>query len=195
MAAGEELHVVERNAWRAWLKKHGAKTREVWLVFDKKHTGRPVLDYGAAVEEALCFGWIDGMLKRLDDERYARRFTPRRDGSQWSKLNKERAKRMIDAGLMTEVGLAKVKAAKASGAWQAEAGSGVSAKVEMAMPEELATALKRNKKAKAFFEGLTLSHRNRYMGWVGDAKKSETRERRAREAVERLVRGDKLGLK
>ncbi|MHC4995307.1 MAG: YdeI/OmpD-associated family protein [Planctomycetota bacterium] len=187
--------MTERSEWRAWLKKHGGSSREVWLIFDKKHTGRAALDYGESVEEALCFGWIDGLLRRIDDERYARKFTPRRDTSEWSAINKERAERMMAEGRMTDAGLAKVEAAKASGAWEAAAGTSPMGGRGVAMPVELAEALKKSKKASKALESLAPSQRKNYLGWVGSAKKAETRQRRAREAVELLASGEEMGMK
>ncbi len=100
------LHVTERLEWRAWLQANGEKEKEIWLVFYRKHTGKKILVYDEAVEEALCFGWIDSIIKRLDEKTYARKFTPRNRGSKWSELNMARAKKMIAAGLMTPVGSA-----------------------------------------------------------------------------------------
>ena len=100
-----------RKQWREWLAKNHAVTAEVWLVFYKKHTGRPCLSYDEAVEEALCFGWIDSLVKRLGEDRYARKFTPRVDSSKWSAANLERMKRLVESGRMTEIGLAKFDAA------------------------------------------------------------------------------------
>lgn len=102
----ETLHVTERAAWRQWLADNHATRREIWLVSFKPATGKPRLAYLDAVEEALCFGWIDGIAKSLDAERTAQRFTPRRPGSHWTELNKERARRLIARGLMTEAGVA-----------------------------------------------------------------------------------------
>ena len=102
----ETLHVTDRSHWRQWLMENHATAREIWLVSSKSETGRPRISYLAAVEEALCFGWIDGIAKSLDAENTAQRFTPRRPNSHWTELNKERARRLIAQGLMTEAGLA-----------------------------------------------------------------------------------------
>ena len=93
MKAGKQLHFVEREDWRAWLEANHANEKEIWVVFYKKHTGKPTLPYDDVVEEALCFGWIDGLLKRVDDEKYIVRCTPRRPKSVWSELNKKRARK------------------------------------------------------------------------------------------------------
>ena len=106
------LRVDTRDSWRHWLRENHASEAEIWFVFYKKHTGVPNVPYGVAVEEALCFGWIDSLVKRIDDERYAQKFTPRRSGSVWSELNKKRATAMVDEGRMTDAGLIFVDEAK-----------------------------------------------------------------------------------
>ncbi len=106
-----------RNAWRAWLKKNHASSSGVWLVYAKKHSGIPSLTYNDAVEEALCFGWIDSKINPIDDDFYMQVFTPRKVKSAWSALNKARVERLLVAGLMTAAGLVMVKAAKESGSW------------------------------------------------------------------------------
>src|SRR5919198_457561 len=108
MEIRKTLYVTSREEWRAWLTKHYESETEVWLIFYKKHTGRPRISYDHAVEEALCFGWIDSIVKRMDDEAFAQKFTPRRDSSRWSALNKRRVRTLMREGRMTEAGLAKV---------------------------------------------------------------------------------------
>jgi uncharacterized protein YdeI (YjbR/CyaY-like superfamily) len=103
------LHVTNRRQWRAWLGKHHAMDREVWLVYYKKHTNRPRIPYNDAVEEALCFGWIDSTARRIDEQRTAQRFTPRRPGSALSQMNRERVRRLIGEGKMTPAGIAAIK--------------------------------------------------------------------------------------
>ena len=104
MEIGETLLPTSRQEFRTWLRKHHANRTEIWLIQYKKATGKPSLDYVEAVEEAICFGWIDGFVKTIDSERYATRFTPRRPRSNWTETNKERARRMIAAGKMTAAG-------------------------------------------------------------------------------------------
>jgi len=100
--------VSKRDEWRSWLEEHHARTKEVWLVYYRASTGQSSLNYNDSVEEALCFGWIDSIIKKIDHEKYARKFTPRRAGSKWSASNKHRVLRMIEAGLMTPAGMDKV---------------------------------------------------------------------------------------
>ena len=101
----------DRRAWRFWLEKNGPRDKEVWVIFYKKHTGKPSVSYEEAVEEAICFGWIDGILRRVDDERYAQKFTPRAEKTVWSETNARRANKMIREGRMTEAGLTKYRGA------------------------------------------------------------------------------------
>ena len=108
----KQLYVTNRGQWREWLSTNHATKDGIWLIFYKKETSRPSIAYEIAVEEALCFGWIDSIIKKIDAARYARKFTPRSDKSYWSQLNKKRAAKMIRRGRMTEVGLAKIKTAK-----------------------------------------------------------------------------------
>src|SRR5258705_8023123 len=113
------VHISTRDQWRKWLaENHEKENAGIWLVFHKKHTGRPVLDYEEAVEEALCFGWIDSLIKRIDDHKYCRKFTPRKDKSNWSSTNRKRLEKITKEGRMTEFGLAKVDAAKRSNKWE-----------------------------------------------------------------------------
>jgi uncharacterized protein YdeI (YjbR/CyaY-like superfamily) len=106
MKIGETLYVVSRDRWRAWLADHHAGKQEVWLVFCRKGSGKLSLTYDEAVEEAICYGWIDSQIRSLDEVRFVRRFTPRREGSTWSKPNQQRARRMLREGRMTEAGKA-----------------------------------------------------------------------------------------
>jgi uncharacterized protein YdeI (YjbR/CyaY-like superfamily) len=184
------LTVRSRGEWRRWLAKHHAARDEVWLVYFKKHTGRPTIDYEASVEEALCFGWIDGMLRRLDEDRYARRFTPRRDGSRWSPSNRRRVEVLIASGRMAKPGLERVRAARRDGSWDAPDRPQIAKEI----PPELKRALARNRKARLFFESLTPRQRRHFIAWVATAKRPETRARRVRRSIELLARGEKLGM-
>lgn len=105
MEVGETLYVTERAEWRAWLEEHSSSKEAIWLVYYRQDSGKPRIPYAIAVEEALCFGWIDGIVKKLDLERSAQRYTPRRKRSNWSELNKERVRRLLAAGQMTDAGM------------------------------------------------------------------------------------------
>lgn len=108
MDIGKTLYVTTRKDWRAWLDKNHQKEKEIWLVYYKKHANMPRIPYNDAVEEALCFGWIDSTVKRIDEDKYTQRFSPRSNKSQWSEMNKERARRLIEQKKMTQAGLDKI---------------------------------------------------------------------------------------
>jgi uncharacterized protein YdeI (YjbR/CyaY-like superfamily) len=177
--------------WRKWLKQNHRKVEKVWLVFYKKGAGEQALDYDSALDEALCYGWIDSIIKKIDDTKYARKFTPRNRISKWSEINKKRVARLIKAGRMTEAGLAVVKAAKANGCWDKPDRLPTVTEV----PAELQAALKKSKKAREIFNQLAPSHRTQYIMWIAMAKRPETREKRIKEAIALLEKGEKLGLK
>jgi uncharacterized protein YdeI (YjbR/CyaY-like superfamily) len=153
----------------------------------------PCISYGESVEEALCFGWIDSIIRRLDDTRYARKFTPRKPGSAWSELNRKRALKAVSEGLMTPAGMALIDHARASGAWAGrQPGKAVDADE---VPEELGILLEASPAGRSFYETLPPSCRRRYNLWVASAARVETRNRRAAEALDLLERGERLGLK
>jgi uncharacterized protein YdeI (YjbR/CyaY-like superfamily) len=188
----KQVRVTTRSQWRQWLaRNHHREPRGIWLVFHRKETGRPTLAYEASVEEALCFGWIDSIIKRIDDDRYCRKFTPRKPDSGWSQANKERVRKLIDEGRMTEFGLAKIEAAKRLGRWEPAPRPVLSPHV----PRELTVALAGNRKAKEFFEKLAPTYRKHFIGWIVTAKRPETRAKRVKESLALLARGEKLGLK
>lgn len=187
----KQLYVPNRDKWREWLGRHYATESGIWLVFYKKEASKPTIDYEAAVEEALCFGWIDSIIKKIDGEKYVRKFTPRKDKSYWSELNKKRSGKMIKAGRMTDAGLAKIEVAKKSGLW----GQTGRPKISLDMPLELVKALDKNKKARENFEKLAASYRKHYIGWIQAAKREDTKEKRIRETILLLAKGKRLGLK
>jgi uncharacterized protein YdeI (YjbR/CyaY-like superfamily) len=187
----KKLYVTKRAEWRKWLQKNGEAEKEIWLVHYKKHTGTPSLAYDDAVEEALCFGWIDSTVRRLDDARYMQKYTPRKRESSWSELNKKRANRMIKQGRMAEAGLAKIREAKKNGRWDK---AGLSQEPK-GVPAELKKALAANKKARQHFDALAPSYKKHYIGWIASAKREETRTKRANEAIGLLSKNKKLGLR
>jgi len=194
MPNDRRIYVSDRRQWRAWLEKHHASEKEVWLIYYKRHTGKPRIPYDDAVEEALCYGWIDSTVKRLDDEKYMQRFTPRNPRSPWSKLNKERAGKMIKAKRMTRAGLARIEDAKESGAWD-RADRPKSNTRTTRVPPELKKALAANKAAAANFNSLAPSYRRQYIGWFLSARREETRRKRLKEIVSLLSRNEKLGMR
>ena len=177
-----------RAAWERWLDAHHGDDAGVWLKFAKKGTGATTVTYAEALEVALCYGWIDAHVKRLDETYYLQRFTPRRRRSRWSRINREAATRLVAAGKMKPPGLAEVERAQADGRWDAAYDSPATAEV----PDDLDRALTENTAAREFFK--TLSKQNRYaiLHRIQEAKRPETRARRIEQFVEMLARGEKL---
>jgi uncharacterized protein YdeI (YjbR/CyaY-like superfamily) len=179
------LDIRDRQQWRTWLGKHHASSPGVWLVFHKTHTKVQSIAYDDSVCEALCFGWIDSLIKRLDDNRYARKFTPRKPTSKWSDSNRKRWAQLKAAGLLTPAGLA-----------AAPTGNVYAPKPQIPdLPAYMAKALKANPKAWSFFQELTPTQRRYFVVWVHTAKRDETKQKRLREAIALLAAGRKLGLK
>jgi len=187
----KEICLTTRAEWSKWLAQNHNKESGVWLVFYKKHTGMPTLEYDAVVEEALCFGWIDSIIRKLDDDRYARKITPRKLGSRWSELNKKRVKKLLRQGLISESGMAKIKEAKKSGLWK----ESDRPQIPLEIPTELKRALTKNRKAKTFFAQLVPTYQKQFIGWIAVAKRQETKDRRVKEPIALLAQGKKLGLK
>lgn len=192
MASMNTLKAKDRSEWRAWLSANHNKEAALWLVYYKKTSGMASIGYDESVEEALCFGWVDSIIKKIDEQKYARKFTPRKASSKWSQSNINRVEKMIATGLMTGHGLELVDAAKRSGSWD----NPVSApKLSFDLPREFAQALDQNTKAKETFDNLAKTYKKQYIGWISTAKRTETREKRIRESIELLKRGQKLGLR
>jgi uncharacterized protein YdeI (YjbR/CyaY-like superfamily) len=188
----KQIYLSTRGQWRRWLSENHDKERNgIWLVFYKNETGKPSLEYEEAVEEALCFGWIDSLIKRIDDDKYCRKITPRKDDSRWSKANRRRVEKIVKEGRMTKFGLAKIEAAKKSGRWDLDPRPMINTDI----PQELSEGLSRDRKAKEFFEGLAPTYQKHFIGWIVTAKKPQTRARRIKESLVLLAKGKKLGLK
>lgn len=191
MKITEKLHVTNRDDWRAWLSQNYDTEKEVWLIHYKRHTGKPRIPYDDAVEEALCFGWIDSLVKKLDDEKFAQKFTPRKRKSKWSEANKKRARKMIKEGKMKKAGLAKIREAKNNGEWFKTA----PVEKELEIPAYIRKAFATNEKAQDNFNNLANGYKKQLVGWITSAKKEETRKRRLTEAVQLLKQNKKLGMK
>jgi uncharacterized protein YdeI (YjbR/CyaY-like superfamily) len=186
MTSKSELPILECRSqveWGDWLEQNHGQAPGVWLMFAKKGSGATTVTYAEAVEEALCYGWIDGQAARHDESYYLQRFTPRRRRSNWSQLNCRRAERLIAQKRMKPAGLAQVKAAKDEGRWEAAYAPPSTAKV----PEDLQRALDENREAKAFFGTLNAANRYAILYRVHDAKRPETRARRIAEFVAMLA--------
>jgi len=179
------LDVRTRAQWRAWLAKHRDASRGVWVVFRKAHTGEKSLPYEDFVREALCFGWIDSLVKRLDDARFAIKVTPRKATSRWSDLNRRRWNELKSAGLLAPSGLASAPPENA-----------YAPKPKIPeLPGYVARAMKANPKAWTFFQSLPPRERRNFVVWIHMAKRPETRERRITESIATLAAGRRLGLK
>jgi uncharacterized protein YdeI (YjbR/CyaY-like superfamily) len=179
-----------RDAWRDWLAANHEAEPEIWLVYAKKHTGIASVHYDEAVEEALCFGWIDSLVKRIDGDRYARLFTPRVDGTRWSPTNRRRLAKVIAEGRMTGAGLA-----VAGGAQGPEPAAPKRTPLRFVLPADIRVALRARPPAWRNYRRLPPSEQRKYVGWITFAKKQETRARRLAEAVGLLAQNRRLGLK
>ncbi|WP_306591540.1 YdeI family protein [Geothrix sp. 21YS21S-4] len=176
-----------RKAWRNWLEQYHAKEKEIWLVFTKAHVGQPAFSYKDALSEALCFGWIDGVRQRIDDEKYAQRFSPRTKSSKWSAVNLSLAKELQVAGLLAPSGVASLSHAECS---QADSSN----PSEPFPPVWFMTAIQADPVAWTHFQNLPLSHQRRYVGWISAAKRDDTRGKRISEAISLLRENKRLGL-
>jgi uncharacterized protein YdeI (YjbR/CyaY-like superfamily) len=184
-----ELLVVDVGEWRRWLSAHHADSLGVWLILAKKGTTDPTsVSYDEALDEAICFGWIDGQLGRRDSTTFRRRFAPRKARSSWSQRNAAIAERLIATGRMHRSGEDEIRQAREDGRWEAAYAGQASVEV----PEDLLAALKGNPRAKAMFEALTSANRYAILYRIGNAKKPETRSRRIDQFVEMLLRGETI---
>lgn len=180
------LTVTSRAAWRAWLAAHHTEPGGVWLVTFKKASGKPRPSYNDVVEEALCFGWVDSLGRKLDGERTMLYFAPRKAGSGWSRPNKERIERLVASGQMTAAGLEKVEAAKRDGSWTV-----LDAVERLELPPDLVTALDERPGAAANFAAFPRSAKRGILEWIANAKRPETRARRVSETATLAARNER----
>jgi len=179
------LEVRTSRQWRAWLAKHHTGSSGVWLVFYKPHTDVKSITYEDMVREALCFGWVDSLVKRLDDDRYAIKVTPRRPGSKWSAINRTRWTELKRAGRLTPAGLAAAPTENTYGPKP----------IIPDLPLYIAKSIKAHPKAWEFFKSLPPRERRNFVVWIHIAKRPATRDRRLRESIDLLAEGKRLGLK
>jgi uncharacterized protein YdeI (YjbR/CyaY-like superfamily) len=177
-----------RATFERWLAKHHASSPGIWIKIAKRDSGIRSVTHAEALELALCYGWIDGQRQRLDDEYFLQRFTPRRARSIWSKINREKALALIEAGAMQPAGLREVERAQADGRWEAAYASQRNAEI----PEELERRLRTNARARAFFESLDSRNRYAFVHRLLTAKKPDTRERRAEQFFEMLKKRETI---
>ena len=177
------------HEWRNWLSRNHDKEKEAWLIFYKKHSGKTGITYDEALEEALCFGWIDGKMQSVDEEKFSIRYSPRKSRSVWSKINKEKAELLIVQGQMTDAGLVKIEEAKKNGLWD----RAYTSRRRVEMPPDLEAVLQKDKQAWTNFHNFANSYRNNYIYWINEAKRTETREKRISAVVERSRLNKKPG--
>jgi uncharacterized protein YdeI (YjbR/CyaY-like superfamily) len=176
------VQVADQRAWRRWLEQNHASVAGVWLKLAKKGSPTPTVSYGEAVEEALCYGWIDGQVRAHDAHFYLQRFTPRRPRSKWSQINREKAERLMAEGRIRPSGLAQIEAARADGRWDAA----YPAQSKASVPDDFQRALDERPAAKAFFETLTGSTRYAFLYRLHDVRDPARRAKRIADYVERL---------
>lgn len=174
----DEVAAKDRAAWRRWLERHHATSTGVWLLLAKKGSGLASVTYEEAVEEALCFGWIDAKANALDERRYKQWMAPRKPGSGWAASNKGRVERLFAEGRMAPAGLAAIEAAKADGSW-----TKLDAGASLTVPRDLARAMKAYPDARRHFDAFPPSARRTILGWIASAKKPETRVKRIEETA------------
>jgi len=171
-----------KDEWRDWLEQNHASNQEIWIAIFKKKYHHKGISLEEAIEEAICFGWVDSHMKSLDEEKFILRFSPRRKGSPWSLINKNRAEKLIEQGKMTPAGNAMIQDAKDSGWWQ----NAYSSKEKPVLPDVLKEAFDANKKARDKFYKLSFSEQNRYVFWINKAKRQETRKKRILSILDKL---------
>jgi len=178
----ERVLAPDRETWRAWLAEHGEAAPAVWLVYFKKGSGQPSITWDEAVEEALCFGWIDSKAKPIDDRQYMQYFSPRKPKSVWSKINKARLERLSAAGLMCEPGLRAIATAKANGSWSA-----LDDVEALIIPDDLAAAFSASPGARDGFAALSRTNRRNTLQWIATAKRPTTRANRIAATITRVI--------
>ena len=184
----ETLYFKNRTLWRQWLEAHHSLVNGIWFVYYKKHTNKESTTYIESVEEALCFGWIDSTKKRLDDERYVHKFTPRKKKSNWSEINKKLVAKLIKEGKMTEAGMQKINEAKHNGEWDKK-DPDIN---DFIFSDSVLSAFKSHTKAFRFFQKLSPKQKAQYTAWIMSAKKYETQFNRLNKLIAELEKGKKL---
>ena len=185
-----ELYVKNNEEWRKWLEENHSSEKGIWLVYYKKNSGKPRIPYNDAVEEALCFGWIDSKIKRVNDEYYIQWFTPRRSGSRWSKINMSRVQKLIKEGRMRPAGLLVYEETSE----KPQLIFDIRTEVSMLMPDDLIDALRNNAVAYNNFINFPLSSRKLYILWLNSAKRAATRLDRITKIVDRSEKSLKAGM-
>ena len=190
MKITKTFHAKSIQDWHAWLVENHQREKEVWLIFYKKNCGIATISYDDAIDEALCFGWIDSIIQKIDEEKYTRKFTPRRDTKKWSVANIKRVNRLIESKRMNPTGLTKL------GNMHLLKEKVNPGKAEpFCIPDEIEQVIRKNEKAWSNYQNLPPSTRRRYFTWVLNAKKAETLQKRLLEVIDVLEKNIPLGLK
>ncbi len=182
-----EISPNSRQEWRTWLETNGTTSKGIFLIYYKAASGKKTVSYDDAVEEALCFGWIDSVVKSIDDEKYKQFFSPRKRKSVWSKLNKTRIIKLTEQNLIHQTGLQVIEQAKLDGSW-----TSLDDVEALQIPQDLQQALDENSKAKQYFEKFAPSSKKGILGWIKMAKKSETRRNRIEKTVSMASRNKRV---
>lgn len=182
------IQLDDQQAWEEWLERHHSSQPGVWLKLAKKNSPTPTVTFAHALESALCYGWIDGQISRYDDHHYLQRFTPRKERSKWSQINREKVTRLIEAGRMRPAGLAHIEAAKADGRWD----DAYAPQSTIAVPDDFRQALDANPAAKEFFETLSGSRRYAFLYRLHHVKAADRRAKRIADYIDRLSQGRTL---
>ncbi len=192
----EQIYFHNRKSFRDWLEKNFDESPGIWIIFHKKHLQIEGIEYMDALEEALCFGWIDSIIKKIDEDKYVRKFTPRTNHTNWSEVNKRLVIALIKKGLMTEAGLSKIDVYQKTGKveWDPKAPK-TTTKRELEIPDFILEEFGRNEPALKNFNRLARSHKQNYVMWITSAKREETIYKRINEAIALLLKDEKLGLK
>ena len=192
----EYIHFKSRVELRKWLQRFYDTSQGMWMVYYKKHTEKECIKYDEALEEALCFGWIDSLIKKMDDERYARKFTPRINTKKWSEINKKKVIELVKTGRMTQAGLMKTEGYLKSGkADQVIPETEKKEQKEIDLPDFILKELAKNEPAQINFNNLSSTYKRHYLLWITTAKREETVQKRLQEAIVLLKENKKLGLK
>jgi len=181
-----QLFFTNLSEWRAWLSQNHNNVKSIWMIYCKKHTKIQCISRKDALQEALCWGWIDSLVKRIDEDRYVLKFTPRTNYNKWSEVNKQHIRELLATNRMTEFGLAKIDLKILDEKPETR---------KETIPEYISNELAKHKKAKIFFDQLAPSHQRKYIDWIDSAKKEETKLRRLNQAIELLHSNKKLGMK
>ena len=190
MEITKSLYISTRAEWRRWLAKHHASENEIWLIYYKKNSGKPSIAYEEAVQEALCFGWIDSIVKKIDEEKYTQKFSPRKNDSKWSDTNIRRVKKLMSENKMTEAGMKHITKDLLSRKPDTARASSL-----QNIPTFIIEAFSADKDVWEYFDSLAPSHKKNYIAWITAAKREETKEKRIAEAILLLKNKQKLGLK